>query len=187
MLTWIQPNHLLGYRRTFVRLDFENVADFLAVRKVILPIAGKNKKNVDVQDAYAEVVRWVIMVESAPSLLTADSASAGFDFLDDGHGNDSRYKATVATDPEDHIVDIREYDVPYHVRVAIDKDIRIGKWYTVEAKHGVISIDCIEDRLERPDPVVLAFDIETTKLPLKFPDSLIDQIMMISYMIEGQV
>ena len=34
---------------------------------------------------------------------------------------------------------------------------------------------------------MLAFDIETTKLPLKFPDSSIDQIMMISYMIDGQV
>lgn len=37
------------------------------------------------------------------------------------------------------------------------------------------------------DPVVLAFDIETTKLPLKFPDPETDQIMMISYMIDGQV
>ncbi|XP_048467692.1 DNA polymerase epsilon catalytic subunit A [Rhincodon typus] len=36
------------------------------------------------------------------------------------------------------------------------------------------------------DPVVLAFDIETTKLPLKFPDAENDQIMMISYMIDGQ-
>lgn len=34
--------------------------------------------------------------------------------------------------------------------------------------------------------MVLAFDIETTKLPLKFPDAAIDQIMMISYMIDGQ-
>jgi len=34
--------------------------------------------------------------------------------------------------------------------------------------------------------VVLAYDIETTKLPLKFPDAVIDQIMMISYMIDGQ-
>ena len=32
----------------------------------------------------------------------------------------------------------------------------------------------------------MAFDIETTKLPLKFPDAVIDQIMMISYMIDGQ-
>lgn len=37
------------------------------------------------------------------------------------------------------------------------------------------------------EPVVLAYDIETTKLPLKFPDSSSDMIMMISYMIDGQV
>lgn len=43
------------------------------------------------------------------------------------------------------------------------------------------------ERLTRPDPVVLAFDIETTKLPLKFPDVQIDKIMMISYMIDGDV
>ena len=33
--------------------------------------------------------------------------------------------------------------------------------------------------------MVLAYDIETTKLPLKFPDAAIDQVMMISYMIDG--
>ena len=43
-----------------------------------------------------------------------------------------------------------------------------------------------EDLIERPDCIVLAFDIETTKLPLKFPDPNVDQIMMISYMIDGQ-
>lgn len=37
------------------------------------------------------------------------------------------------------------------------------------------------------EPVVLAFDIETTKLPLKFPDAASDSVMMISYMIDGQV
>lgn len=36
------------------------------------------------------------------------------------------------------------------------------------------------------DPVVMAYDIETCKAPLKFPDSAVDQIMMISYMIDGQ-
>ena len=43
------------------------------------------------------------------------------------------------------------------------------------------------DLIERPDMIVLAYDIETTKLPLKFPDAQTDQIMMISYMIDGQV
>jgi DNA polymerase epsilon subunit 1 len=32
---------------------------------------------------------------------------------------------------------------------------------------------------------VLAFDIETTKEPLKFPDVKFDKIMMISYIIDG--
>ena len=65
-------------------------------------------------------------------------------------------------------------------------DIRIGKWYTAEAKHGVINLTCLEERLQRADPIVFAFDIETTKLPLKFPDAVIDQVMMISYMIDGE-
>jgi DNA polymerase epsilon subunit 1 len=95
-------------------------------------------------------------------------------------------RSTTIIDASDFIVDIREYDVPYHVRVAIDKDVRIGNWYTVEAKHGVVSIKCLEDRLTPADPVVMAYDIETTKLPLKFPDAVFDQIMMISYMIDGQ-
>ncbi|KAL9063131.1 MAG: hypothetical protein Q9157_008394, partial [Trypethelium eluteriae] len=162
------PNHLLGYRRSFLKLSFANVGDLLSVRKTIMPIAEKNKKNLSAMDTYAEVAR----------------ANAGIDIFDDDQDYEKRPNGIM--DASDYIVDMREFDVPYHVRVAIDKDIRIGKWYTVEAKHGVISLSCIEERVQRPDPVVMAFDIETTKLPLKFPDAVIDQIMMISYMIDGQ-
>lgn len=49
------PNHLLGYRRTFLELRFANVNDLMAARRDIMPIAEKNKKNVDAMDAYAEV------------------------------------------------------------------------------------------------------------------------------------
>lgn len=45
----------------------------------------------------------------------------------------------------------------------------------------------MQERVARAEPVVMAFDIETTKAPLKFPDQLTDQVMMISYMIDGQV
>lgn len=51
------PNHLLGYRRVFLQLSFENVNALLAVRKVILPIAESNKKNTKAMDTYAEVAR----------------------------------------------------------------------------------------------------------------------------------
>lgn len=40
--------------------------------------------------------------------------------------------------------------------------------------------------IERPDLRIMAFDIETSKLPLKFPDSKIDNIMMISLNIDGE-
>lgn len=49
------PNHLLGYRRTYLKLLFSNVNDLLAVRRDIMPIAEKNKKNMNAMDAYAEV------------------------------------------------------------------------------------------------------------------------------------
>ncbi|KAH8777198.1 hypothetical protein BGZ57DRAFT_350140 [Hyaloscypha finlandica] len=163
------PNHLLGYRRTFFQLNFNNVSDLLAARRDIMPIAEKNKKNMNAMDTYAEVA----------------SANAGFDLFDDDRDDDRRLNVSVA-DASDFIVDIREWDVPYHVRVLIDLDIRTGKWYSVEAKHGVTTMKCLEERLQRADPVVMAYDIETTKLPLKFPDAAIDQIMMISYMIDGQ-
>lgn len=49
------PNHLTGYRRTFLQLTFANVSDLLAVRKAVGPIVEKNKKNVNAMDTYAEV------------------------------------------------------------------------------------------------------------------------------------
>jgi DNA polymerase epsilon subunit 1 len=51
------PNHLLGYRRTFLRLSFSNQSDLLAARRDVAPIAEKNKKNMNAMDTYAEVAR----------------------------------------------------------------------------------------------------------------------------------
>lgn len=52
------PNHLLGNRRSFLRLSFPNVNSLLAVRRTLLPIAEKNKKNVHAMDTYAEFARF---------------------------------------------------------------------------------------------------------------------------------
>ena len=54
------------------------------------------------------------------------------------------------------------------------------------ADAGEITMSCIKERVARAEPVVMAFDIETTKAPIKFPDQATDQVMMISYMIDGQ-
>lgn len=39
-------------------------------------------------------------------------------------------------DALESIVDMREHDVPYHVRFEIDTDVRCGHWFTVRAKVG---------------------------------------------------
>lgn len=53
------PNHLLGHRRTFIKLNFANVPDLLDVRRTLLPLAEKNRKNASVMDTYVEVTRFV--------------------------------------------------------------------------------------------------------------------------------
>lgn len=147
-----------------IQLNFHNVTDLLAARKLIMPLIQKNKEKKEIKDSYEEI---------ALSNINND--------LEDSSSNQR-----IIQDPSELIYDIREYDVPYHVRVAIDKDIRVGKWYTVESKAGMIELTEMPEREIRADPVVLAFDIETTKLPLKFPDATIDKVMMISYMIDGE-
>ncbi|KAK2968075.1 hypothetical protein RJ640_000490, partial [Escallonia rubra] len=86
----------------------------------------------------------------------------------------------------DCIADLREYDVPYHVRFAIDKDVRCGQWYDISVSSAGVTLERRTDLLQRAEVHVCAFDIETTKLPLKFPDAEYDNVMMISYMVDGR-
>ncbi|CAO3621731.1 unnamed protein product [Mucor hiemalis] len=165
-----QPNHLIGNTRTYLQLSFRNQSDLFAVRRVLMPIAKKNQEKVNTVDTYAEVISETINI---------------------GYENQSHFAAMSSRkNPDDtlgNILDIREYDVPYYVRVAMDLDIRVGLWYTTKANaDGTVTISKRPDLVHRPEPVILAFDIETTKLPLKFPDVTIDSIMMISYMIDGR-
>ncbi|KAJ3080643.1 DNA polymerase epsilon catalytic subunit, partial [Quaeritorhiza haematococci] len=154
------PNHLVGNKTRLLKLSFHNVQNLLAVRKVLLPLIEKNKARAEVVAAYEDVT----------DLMSKNQQSF----------------TKTAREPVDLITDIREYDVPYYVRTAMDNDIRVGKWYSVAAANGKVTLQLQNDRVKFAEPVVLAFDIETTKLPLKFPDAAIDQIMMISYMIDGQ-
>jgi DNA polymerase epsilon subunit 1 len=84
------------------------------------------------------------------------------------------------------ILDMREYDVPLHVRIQIDNEIRCSYWYKYTLE-GVLckSIEHLAEKLDKADLRVMAYDIETTKEQLKFPDASQDEIMMISYIIDG--
>ncbi|KAI9091268.1 putative POL2-DNA polymerase epsilon, calytic subunit A [Phlyctochytrium arcticum] len=156
------PNHLLGHQRAVLKLRFWNMQNLLAVRKVLLPAALRNKAKKETTGAYEEVAE-----------MTNPQTS-----IDQPQQKSNR-------ETLDCIVDLREYDVIYYTRAAIDCDLRVGLWYSVKAVQSSIVLVPRPDIVKRADPVVLAYDIETTKLPLKFPDAAIDSIMMISYMIDG--
>jgi len=81
--------------------------------------------------------------------------------------------------------ELREYDITYYERFCIDMDIRVGCWYDIFNNDGVINLKVDPTRAAPPQPRVLAFDIECSKEPLQFPKADSDEIMMISYIVDG--
>lgn len=104
----------MGYRRDYIALFFRNQADLFSVRREILPLATKNREMLDAVDTYAEVI-------------AGETNFAAMDYdLEDGFGRSESFAkgagaAGPVGNPSDSIIDIREYDVPYYQRVAIDK------------------------------------------------------------------
>nr|KAG5708707.1 hypothetical protein BaRGS_034924 [Batillaria attramentaria] len=76
-------------------------------------------------------------------------------------------------------VEKEDLDLPNHL-------VGLKRVYIKLSFHSVEDLMKVKREVQPAEPVVLAFDIETTKLPLKFPDAQTDQVMMISYMIDGQ-
>ena len=149
------PNHLSGRLRPYVRLSFRSASDLQAVRAVLKPVIERNARRASQAD------------------VLGDSGS--------GRGG------AAASDPMRLLIDIREHDVPYSMRAAIDCDVRVGKWYRVlpQRTGGIVKVECMPPEfVGASEPRVLAWDIETTKAPLKFPDAAIDQIYMVSYMLD---
>lgn len=157
-------NHL-GYAgskgKTMLKLSFDTVQQLMDVRKDLLPLIMQNQKREKENSSYQ------LFFQQATNSYSGDN--------------------TKPDDVLSHLVDIREYDIPYLVRVCIDLNIRAGAWYTITPNQHDIGVTLSEQDIEtKAEPKYLAFDIECTKAPLKFPDSNIDSIFMISYMIDGQ-
>ncbi|EDW38877.1 GL13784 [Drosophila persimilis] len=161
------PNHLSGLQQNYLKLSFLNQTAMTKVRRELMAAVRRNTERQKSNTYYMQMLATSLAQSSANT--------------EEGLGKRQQ-------DYMDCIMDIREHDVPYHVRVSIDLRIFCGLWYNIRCRSGVEMphISPRPDILDRPEPVVLAFDIETTKLPLKFPDAQTDQIMMISYMIDGQ-
>lgn len=90
-----------------------------------------------------------------------------------------------------YISNVLEHDVNLTARFLIDNKLTMSTWYNVTVRPE-LEFPLLE-RLEGsefelpPIPKVLAYDIETTKKPLRFPNAEAgDQIMCISYMLDDQ-
>ncbi|GMF49070.1 unnamed protein product [[Candida] boidinii] len=115
-------NHLMGLKRSLLRLNFHNISDLLEARRFLAPIIESNKKNKTKKDIYTS------MDLNYNQFLKENGENQDDNMLNDSYGenNESGVNNSRPIDVTEYIEDIREYDVPYHVRVSIDKDIRVG-------------------------------------------------------------
>ena len=156
-----EPNHLSPKNRQgrpMLKLVFDSVSQLMDVRSQLRQVIQKNRQR--------------------------SSSSSTFQIIGN---NESHHADHLLKDPLSILTDMREYDIPYVVRVCTDLEVRAGTWYTVQSvaddpDHGGVCLTD-PDRESKADPTFLAFDIECTKAPLKFPSADVDEIFMISYMV----
>lgn len=103
------PNHLSGLKQDLLKLTFANISHMNKIKKDLSAAVRKNKPN-------------TIYMQMLSSALTVSS---------EGEGKSS---AVQSTDFYESIMDMREHDVPYHVRVSIDLNIFCGLWYTMRGR-----------------------------------------------------
>lgn len=180
------PNHVSGLQTLLLKVVFRSATDCTTVSRALLrllatdldggavPKLAASSRSVDDCASYA-----------ARSLLQAKEVS----LMQARVGGPPRATGTChsLSDMAAYVNDVIEYDVPLTTRVFIDMDFRCSCWYDITiapegivlARNGVRSLN--------PAPKVFAFDIETSKHPLRFPRAESgDQIMCISYMFDTQ-
>ena len=176
-------NHLSGLKQTYVKVSFATVQDLMDVRREVMPMVKKNQTRCEAAEAYEALHQMEVM--NGADQGGGRAHHAGTELRGNKGGGKPGGKRAIAN-YGDAMIDIREYDVPYHMRWLIDTETRCGWWYDVKANAGDVTLTHRPDLLARGEVRVCAFDIETTKLPLKFPDAEFDQVLMISYMLDGQ-
>jgi DNA polymerase epsilon subunit 1 len=174
-----QLNHLsptkMQQGRPMFKLTFDTTSQLIEVRNSIRDVVLKNKQRGPIDT--------IAIAFNATSTIQQQYRANHPTFLDE---------------PLRYLTDIREYDVPYIVRVCTDLNFRAGTWYTVQLENPILAGEKHEnntmsgtngvtlldpDRESKASPTFFAFDIECTKAPLKFPSAETDEIFMISFMV----
>ncbi|CAF4762286.1 unnamed protein product [Rotaria sp. Silwood2] len=136
----------------------------MKAHKELQSIVKRNIEREKEQQSHPELV---VLKRTTSSNLTSN-------LIVDGLSN-----ANVADKQIDGIIELREFDVPYHIRVCIDLKINVGLWYGIldQSNSGPLNQLLLKlDLIEQLEPIIFAFDIECTKTQLKFPSAASDQI-----------
>ena len=104
-----QPNHLLSAPPIFLKLFFHNTPDLQLIRRELLPLALANSAKLSAVDAYADVVG-----------MSAEHGGGGMEEEGKAWGAEETEQKKREREPAECIIDIREHDIPYYLRVAID-------------------------------------------------------------------
>ncbi|CBZ50569.1 DNA polymerase, related [Neospora caninum Liverpool] len=109
---------------------------------------------------------------------------------EDGKGRGRKTRQEQGEDVTALIEDVFEADVLYITRCCIDLKLRCGLWHDVHRSSSAlaspVALTPLPNCATAPPLRVLAWDIECSKQPLKFPDSNTDHVILISYMFNGQ-
>lgn len=135
-----------GKTGKFIKISFKGTQEMMEVKNELIDQVTKNKKERGDKEAYEG---W----------YNQNGES--------GKENAAQFK--------ERIIEIREYDVAYHIRAMIDNEIRCAFWYEVGLEGPILKkMTHLTEKLDKADLRIMAFDIETTKQKLKFPDAKFD-------------
>ncbi|KNH09590.1 DNA replication licensing factor [Perkinsela sp. CCAP 1560/4] len=181
-------NHLSGIQRKVLKVSFHTQNDLLYVRSKLAREIKLNQRALSRRDNtlfYTDKELDLALGEALQELPDGKTPREKRTLANSEGGRDSVWQS---------LVELREHDIPFDLRVCIDMQIYAGKWYDVNVYNekttltvvqqdskGTISLPLIPPALR-----YISFDIETTKSPLKFPQPSVDEIFMISIMYETQ-
>lgn len=189
-----KPNHLaLDEGSSFLKLETRTLGDLFSIRKSLEPIVRRNadrrkrRVNVDLgtQKDYGIVVD---PLDSIEDIREYDVAPVNRLAIDRKINVGYWYKVTPGGDESHKMqdsIDGTDLDFAQGAGVPAELDPDISEQSANDFASA--RFEKLPDIVERANPVVLAYDIECTKKPLKFPDAEAgDQVMMISWMVDGQ-
>jgi DNA polymerase elongation subunit (family B) len=193
-----EPNHLaVDEKRLFLKVEVRTSFELRDIKHVLLPRILRNAERKTRAAAIDPSLRGL---GSVAAVSAGVANTDGLDYIEDIREHDVAPVNRFAID--------KKINVGYWYSVTpggVEGDIANVPDITAEdgsgqlqradpdiSEHAANSFSSarlvkLPDIVERANPVVLAYDIECTKEPLKFPDAESgDQVMMISWMVDGR-